>query len=466
MIVNYKYKYNKYLNKINMMKGGSNYGNIYMLVSSEFKYIENDIKIKNINDDIDKKLLGKLGEYSSVVGKLLLSNDNFLLNEIKKIPQISIINNNIPVINKTMTPIEKQNIGLQIKSIKKIEKQQSIDLQKNLEAETIHKTNIRSLYNDEYMYGSDFIAIVLNHHFIRDPYLHIAYTILKYDIINKKIYLDLFVSTTQHINQNLQRHREFVPKMFDEKNYIEYKNYSQLIFSFIKSDIHNINLLKSKINMLDVKLDQKFDTEPLILKIQKNVIQYLSGENIINDVQQQQQLCNHDKMDLRNVIYAEKYKSIIGRIKEIIINKKIMDNKNYTIIATSENLLKNDILIEKHGEEDKHAEALLMRYYKNTEFMDGFKSDDLIYVVRIYKNMKIGCGLLCGRCVNVLNFNGIKNAIYSINDNEYNIININDDTYTYTTMGNKIFNIDHYLYDDYKINKELMNDDDILNLSN
>lgn len=438
----YQYKFNKYQNKINTkIYGGSRLSKIYILVSSEFK-------------ETGQKL-GKLGDLSEEVGKYLAFIDQKLLDSVDTLPHI-VISDEKPKFDSSLPGEEKKRIVEQIIQKGKEEKKMMIDVQDFQEKDVILKSNIDTLYyNDHIIRGSEFRAIILNHHFIHTPHLHIAYTVLKYDIIKKKIYLDLFVTTTQFSKKGTTRKKDYIPKMFDVNNPDNQIDYPNVIFRIIRNDIENIHLMIRKIKKLNEimytesreHVDYKIDK--IYIKLQKNIIQYLNNETIINDVQRKNIMCQP-----RDVITNDHYKTIIETAKEIIGRKEILKSKGYTVIATSRNLIAQGIFFEKEGEENKHAEALLInKYHKDDDMMNSFRTTDPIFVIRLYQNGHIGCGLPCQGCVRVLHGNGINSVVYSINHEQCKILNMDEYSYTYTTTGNKLLNIDTYLYGDYSILK-------------
>jgi hypothetical protein len=514
----YKYKYQKYIDKLAKLMGGNN-SLIYLLVTTEFK-------------KTDQKL-GKLEDFSKKTSELISEIDDYLLNVIIKLPPIifpkddyhlPIVleigrifnfkrdleekvlgkikpfydisdeeNVSIDIFAKFATDIENRdeairimgienytNFILDIEKIKmlrveynmlsqyiKIEKDEEKErkkiLQLELEEKILRNSYIERKYNDTIIKGAEFRAIILNHHFMAEPYIHVIYTILKYNIINKAIYVDLFVSNKQYIKSI--RKKDFIPKMFDENMGESHfaDIYAAKIYEIMKNDVTDIHLLNDRLAVLNNYIYREsreniyFSGDKIKLKLQKNITQYLSGQEPIDDNQTKVKLCN-----LRipsSQVLDPAYQFVIDNTKRIVRERGILAEKSYTVIATSIELLKKGEIHEKQGEEDKHAESILVeKYHRNDEIMNHFKTDDLIYVIRLYQNGNIGCGLPCNRCFQVLRGNGINSVIYSMDADHYRILNMDETTYTYTTTGNKLLNMDLYLYDDFIIQKRIRDD--------
>lgn len=522
-ILMYKYKYQKYIDKLNFLMGGNdgNNGLIYLLVTTEFKKTE--------------QKLGKLEEFSKKTSEFISSIDDYLSNIVSNIPNVHICasvkdrdtsllieeikkmsivkkqieNNVLAKIGEFFDPDDKitidnfiifmknrdymemviksmgidnyDNMVLGLKMIKllnyelstisyyiKIKKEEEKDrlkiFQSKMEENALINSDVRKMYENSVIKGSEFRAMILNHHFITEPYIHVVYTVLKYDIVKKKIYVDIFVSNRQFIKSSSIRMKEFIPKMFDENmsdgGFAD--NYAKKIYEIMKKNIDDVSVLDEKINILNDYIYRESNelidhgSDRIKLKLQKNMVQYLSGLTPIDDNQTKVKLCN-----LRtppSTLADEKYRYVVENTKRIVKERKILGEKSYTVIATTIKLLERDEIHEKKGEEDKHAEAILIQKYHDNEIaMNHFKMDDLIYVIRLYQNGNIGCGLPCNRCVRVLHGNGVKRVIYSMDIDHYRTIDMDETTYTYTTTGNKLLNIDMYLYDDFIVSKRPRN---------
>jgi hypothetical protein len=356
--------------------------------------------------------------------------------------------------------VQSATLSKYIKINKEEDKERSKIFQLESEETLICNTNIKVLYDSHIIKGTEFRAIILNHHFMFYPYIHIVYTVLRYDIIRKGYYFELFVTNKQHIKSSSIRQKEFSPKMFDENDDGSgfFENYARKIYGFVKNDAYDINLLCENIQKLNdyVFTESReivsFDRERIKIKMHKNMVQYLLGHEPVDDNQTKVKLC-----DLRTLPYFtadDSYRFVIENTKRIIRERKILDEKSYTVIATSIELLSRGIIYEKQGEEDKHAEALLVgNYYNDQNMMERFKNSDIIYVIRLYQNGNIGCGLPCNRCVRVLHGNGINRVVYSMDLNNYRIIDMDETIYTYTTTGNKLLNPELYLYSDYHVHR-------------
>jgi hypothetical protein len=516
----YKYKYQKYINKLNLLMGGDD-SFVYLLVSTEFKKTE--------------QKLGKLEDFSKKTSELIFQLDNYLLSVVNNMPNmnfnsetenngsllllteeirrlsrnikqieddilervrnffdrddkisiesfskfinklenresvvriIGITNYNNIIFDLGRTKLLKLELNVishYIKAEKELEKEKLKFLQIKEEEYTLINSNIKNIYKNNIIKGSEFRAIILNHHFIMEPYIHVAYTVLKYDIIKKKIYVDLFVSNRRYIKPGSERKKGFIPKMFDENMLDDSfeENYALKIYGIIKEDATNINLLHEKLNILNNYIYREsrerieFSPDKIKLKLQKNMVQYLSGLKPIDDNQTKVKLC--DLKILPSSPADADYRYVIENTKRIVEERGILsEKKNYTVIATTIELLRHNEIHEKQGEEDKHAEAILIeKYHRNDLVMNHFKTDDLIYVIRLYHNGNIGCGLPCNRCVRVLHGNGINRVIYSMDTDNFRMIDMDETTYTYTTTGNKLLNIDLYLYDDFIVRKRI-----------
>jgi hypothetical protein len=516
----YKYKYQKYIDKIDKLMGGNN-GLIYLLVTTEFKKTE--------------QRLGKLEDFSKKTSELISEIDDYLLDVVNRLPNItfprddrhspiileirrifelkkeleeSVLekirsfyvrvgndteeNISIDIFAKFATSIENRdevirimglvnyrNFMLDLEKIKmmkleyntlsqniKMEKEEDKErikiLQLELEENAVRESGIERIYNDNIIKGAEFRAIILNHHFMLEPYIHVVYTVLKYDIIKKSIYVDLFVSNKQYIKAGSIRDKDFIPKMFDE-NMRESKFtdiYAAKIYEIMKQDVSDIYLLHNRLAVLNnyIYMESRehidFSRDRIRLKLQKNFLQYLYGQEPIDDNQTKVKLCN---LRIPPSLTADPaYQFVIDNTKRIVREKGILAEKSYTVIATSIELLKRGEIHEKQGEEDKHAEAILIeKYHRDDVIMNHFKTDDLIYVIRLYQNGNIGCGLPCNRCFQVLRGNGINRVIYSMDADHFRILNMDETTYTYTTTGNKLLNIDLYLYDNYIVPKRI-----------
>jgi hypothetical protein len=503
----------------------TNIGHVYLLITTEFKKTEQKLGkleefskevAKKINE-IDENLLAFAEQFSKYTEEYLEkcsvnvnNEDNFIV-EIKnfniKMNNISndiikIIENikyklnidsfeklycfikkrdNYDVLLKKLGKIKFDNLNSKfyeflsleiqndfqkqmIKLYKEERKEIAKLLQTKMEEKKIINYNINNYYDDIIIKGSEFRAIIVNHHIIYEPYLHYIYTVMRYDLVKKKLYFDLLITNKQYVKSNSLRLKEFIPRMFDEhseKNeFIE--NYAKNIYEIVKSDVSNTNLIFRKVSNINKYINREskekivFSKEKINISLQKNMVEYLSGKTPIDDNQTKVKLC-----DLKTLPYFyldTNYNYVISNTKRIVAEKKILANKSYTVIATSIALLRQNIIFEKQGEEDNHAEALLIKANcKNEYHMEQFKSNDMIYIIRLYHNGNIGCGLPCNRCVRVLHGNGINRVIYSMDDKHYRIIDMDEMTYTYTTTGNKLLNTDTYLYENYIIPKRIRN---------
>jgi hypothetical protein len=423
-------------------------GLVYLLVTTEFKKTE--------------QKLGKLEDFSREISKFLSSIDSQLLEFTEQLPiqhhprlPPSIIDE---LRSHDQSSLDHGVLTGIIKIIKEEEKELDKLNQLQIEERILLNYDLKTLYANQIIRGSEFRAVVLNHHFFLNPHLHIVYTILKYDIIRKKLYVDVFVTTTQYIKRSFVRQREFIPKMFDEhlSNDPFIDNYCKKIYETIKSDVNDINLVSDRLTflnnyLLDDSGEQiRFRTDKFNLMMQRNIVQYLSGLEPIDDNQTKILLSLNGNQADRT------YTSVLAKTKRIVSEKKLLENKSYTVVATSLTLLMNGIIYEKEGEEEKHAEAILIENcHRNLAMMGNFKSSDLIYVIRLYQNGSVGSGLPCNRCVRVLHGNGINRVVYSIDSDHFKFIDMNENTYTYTTTGNKLLNTDLYLYDEYIVPKRI-----------
>jgi hypothetical protein len=513
----YKYKYQKYSQKIDILMGGNN-GLIYLLITTEFKKTE--------------QKLGKLEDFSKKTSELILYVEDHLTNVVNKLPTINFLEDdslspivieirrifelkrslensiierirkyygisdeekiNIDIFAKHVTDIENRdevilimgienysNFVLDINKVKMLkleynslsqyikinkeeEKEKIKNFQLKFEETALRNSAIKKIYEKKIIKGSEFRAIILNPHFMAEPYAHVIYTVLKYDIIKKSIYADLFVSNKQYIKSSSIRKKEFIPKMFDENmsNNSFVDIYATKIYEIMKQDLTNIHLLHDRLTILNDSIFREsrehidFSKDRIKLKLQKNITQYLSGKEPIDDNQTKVKLCN-----LRippSLVADTAYQFVIENTRRIVEQKGILAKKSYTVIATSIELLKRGEIHEKQGEEDKHAEAILIdKYHGDDAIMNHFKTDDLIYVIRLYQNRNIGCGLPCNQCFQVLRGNGINRVVYSMDAIHFRVLNIDETTYTYTTTGNKLLNIDSYLYDDFIVPKRI-----------
>jgi hypothetical protein len=433
-----------------------NYRKTYFLISTDFKKTE--------------QKLGKLSNYTKIIGNQIFSIENELL---------SLINNNNYLYENY--EISSEDIINQIKFFshsnisniitKMYEKyicvlRENERIMKRLYQSKQEDFNILSLdigekYKDKILSDSEFKSIIIKHKFIYKPYVHILYFVLKYDIVNKNIYFDIFVSNTQFIKSSSIKQKSFIPKMFDNIRNEEIDKYAENIYESAKEILLNEKLIIETIEKINnyIYCESKEHIEindQIILKLQRNFIEYINEETPTNDNKTKILLSMPDEL---NTKYKDIYRKVIQKTKKIVEDRKILSQKSYSVISTSVNLLKDNIIYEKEGEEDKHSESILVaKNYKNQINMHGFKSDDIIFVIRIYQNGNIGSGLPCNRCVRVLHGNGINKVIYSIDKNNYKIIDMNNISYTYTTTGNKLLNIDLYLYDDFIVRKRQRED--------
>lgn len=386
-------------------------------------------------------------------------NNQILLLEVIGIKNYNVIKSNIGYIE--ILNIKKNNIVKFLQIQNEEEKDRIKIIQKKFEENTIMKFDIKSLYRDIVIKGSDFRAIILNHHFFNNPYLHILYTVLKYDFIKKAVYIDIFVTTKQYNKQQEVKKKDFIPKMFDEtlsgNNFADI--YASKVYEKMKKDLSNYSLMMERIEFLNDNIKETnnnidFAHHYIRLKLQKNFSQFMQGKTPIDDNQTKVKLC--DLKVIHGIPANDDYNYVINRVKQIIKQRGILDSKSYTVIATSIELLKQNIIFEKTGEEDGHAEAILLKNYCDSlQFLRRFQSgSDMIYVIRLYQNGNIGCGLCCQRCVTVLTSNNIHRVIYSLDHEKFQYCNMDHNTYTYTTTGNKLLNTDVYLYDDFLLKFE------------
>jgi hypothetical protein len=314
----------------------------------------------------------------------------------------------------------------------------------------IETIDVASLYKCNIIIGPDFRAIIVNHHFILLPHKHILYTVIKYDIIKQEFYFDMFASNTQYNKRIHALQKRYVPKISDE------------VFEMMKNDIQNSTLLQEKIELIKNYIvwtcNESIDCDLLCirLKIQKSISCYLNDKPIIDDTKLKGDRKDNVGINKEsNCVNKDVYRFVMEKVKSIVAEKKILENKNYTVIATTINLLKNNIIHEKgSGDDNKHAESMLINiHHRNNDMMNGFKTDDIIFVIRLYNNGTIGSGLPCQRCVKLIHMNGINHVVFSIDKNNYKILDMDKKTYTYTTTGNKLLHIDTYLYDEYVVHK-------------
>lgn len=428
-----------------------NYRKIYFLISTEFKKSE--------------QKLGKLSNYTKIIGNQILSIENELLDSINQnnysyedsgilseeiINQIKFFSHNN--ISNVITKMYEKYICI----LRENERIMRRIHQSKQEDFYILSSNIRNKYIDTIISDSEFKSIIIKHKIMYKPYIHIIYFVLKYDIVNKNIYFDIFVSNTQFIKSSSIKQKSFIPKMFDNIYNEEIETYANDIYESTKeilfdSELIAIGIKKISDFIYSESKEQIEFSDQVILKLQRNFIEYMNEETPTNDNKTKILLSVPDES---NTKYKDIYRKVIQKTKKIVEEKKILAQKSYTVVSTSVNLLKNNIIYEKEGEEDKHAESILVaKNYKNYTNMYGFKTDDIIFVIRIYQNGNIGSGLPCNRCVRVLHGNGINKVIYSIDKNNYKIIDMDNISYTYTTTGNKLLNMDLYLYDDYVVKK-------------
>lgn len=428
-----------------------NYRKTYFLISTDFKKTE--------------QKLGKLSIYAQTIGKQiflienemldLINSSNFLcgesdiscneiINQIKYFSHNNISNFVTKMYDKYICVLRENE-----RTMKRLYQSKQEDFH-------ILSLNLKDKYNNVILSDSEFKSIIIKHKIMFHPYIHIIYFVLKYDVVNKNIYFDIFVSNTQFIKSSSIKQKSFVPKMFDNLYDENIDKYANEIYNSTREILFDLDLINLKIKKLDefIYCESKEHIEmnkQIYLKLQKNFIEYLNGEIPTNDNKTKILLSIPDKTNKK---YTDVYKKVIQKTKQIIKEKQILTHKSYTVVSTSVNLLENGIIYEKEGEEDKHAESILVsKNYKNQTNMNGFKTHDIIFVIRIYQNGNIGSGLPCNRCVRVLHGNGINKVIYSIDKNNYKIIDMNNISYTYTTTGNKLLNMDLYLYDDFAIKR-------------
>jgi hypothetical protein len=424
------------------------YRKVYFLVSTDFKKTE--------------QKLGKLWNYAKLVGNKITEIENNILCEINEQKYESLFNDKYissDIIKNIRDFSQNKNLHIMkmyekyIKILRENERMAIRLFQSKQENYALFIKNIADYYTNDILSDSEFRCIIFKHKIIFEPYLHMLYFVLKYDIVSKNIYFDIFVSNTQFIKSSSIKKKSFIPKMFSEKTI---DAYSKNIYDSARETINDINLIVETINKLNAYIYNECGEtieigDFVTLKVQKNFSDYFSGKIPINDNETKILLSLPDNINLQ---FYDTYKKVLEKTKFLVKEKKILNNKSYTVISTSIKLLENDIIYEKEGEEDKHSESILInKSYKNHELMYGFKNDDVIFIIRLYQNGNIGSGLPCNRCVRVLHGCGINNVIYSIDKNNYKLINMNEITYTYTTTGNKLLNIDSYLYEDYIVRK-------------
>lgn len=432
------------------------YRKIYLLIDTEFKKTE--------------QKLGKLCIYAKTVSQKITKIENDLLHKIntEKHNKFYEINETTEIVNliKTFSQNKEEHSIMKLYEkyiciLKENERIAKYTFQMKQEDFDFLTLNIKDKYENDIICHSEFKAIICSHKIMFQPYIHILYFVLKYDVISKNIYFDIFISNTQFIKYGSIKQKSFVPKMFDENDICDCEFidlYSRQIYYEMKNILNDVYLIDDALNKLNKYIynesgEKCEEKDYITLKIQKHFVEFLEDKIPTNDSKIKTLLSLPTETNMK---YKDIYKKILQKTKKIVEEKKMLENKSYTVISTSLNLLKENIIYEKEGEEDKHAESILVnKNYKNQENMFGFKNNDIIFVIRLYQNGSIGSGLPCNRCVRVLHGNGINKVIYSIDKNNYKIIDMNDITYTYTTTGNKLLNIDLYLYGDYIVRKRL-----------
>jgi hypothetical protein len=387
----------------------------YILISTEFKYTN--------------KRLGLLNSLSYKMTELL---DNIDINIFKIINTIS-----REEVNKKITYVQNQ----------RTKKNEIFNNSLKIIIHNLIKLNIYNLYKNKIIVDEEFIAIILNHHIVLEPYLHIVYTTLKYDFSNNKIYFDIFISCTQFITLSLSKQSYFFPVMNDE--------YSKIIYKIVYIDINDIYLLYDRLQLF-VKYREKsiiINYDLLKLKINKNIVEHLQQFTPTDDFIIKQNLCIVKPNSTLLADFDKIYSFLFNKIWNIIKKRDLIKDKNYIIVATTYSLLQTDTIFYNDGH-DNHAEHSLIDHYKDDEeMMKKFRTTDVVLIIRYYKNGNVGCGVPCQQCVNFLKENKIRNVIYSVNKTHYILLPINKNTITYTTDGNKLFKINNYLYDDYTVKK-------------
>ena len=181
----------------------------------------------------------------------------------------------------------------------------------------------------------------MNHHIIDEPYLHIMYTVLKYNLLNHRLYLDIFISCTQYIASYVSRKPYFIPKFYDEdlsgilptkanEKIKLMEEYEKMIYNMVYNDLNNIYLLIEKINIItSINLNFIISEDDILkIKIQKNIIQYLNNIKVLNDNKIKKELCTV-KDDNITFNYLNKiYKFIIDQSLILIKEQGILNKKN------------------------------------------------------------------------------------------------------------------------------------------
>jgi len=423
----------------------------YLLISTDF--IRTSQKVQK---------LGPLNDYAKLVEEHIKIINNMLLNIVATVQTViteisDSFYNYIRYIDDSTNNIFEL-FSKNIMNLIKIEHKEILKIINRESEEIAIKKNMWKTPLNKILVDYNFRAIILNYHFISQPYLHIMFTILKYDIIKKKYYVDLFVTTTEYIKTNSIKNRQFIPKMSNE--------YATISYEILKKDIEDINLINSHMknisnyiqreNGIVPPLTQKFN-----LQIQKSVVQYLKGNKPINDDERKNLFKTLPTNYIRNEQQTQEYKNIIDKIINIATQQNIFESKNYTVIATSKSLLKNNIIYEKCDTNDNnmthmetHAETQLIKNcLQNQTLINDFKTHDTIYIVRLYNDYTVRCGVPCNECIHTLRANGIVNVIFSIDTTNCRYFHIDTNTQTYTTLGNKLYYYDEHLYEIYTHNK-------------
>ena len=430
------------------------------------KYIMISTEFKNVTQN-----LGLFNNFSVKVANTLISVDEELydiIDKIKKEEITELIDNSLA---NTKIEYEHMSFVEKRKQILSLEKKKFNNTLKTFIFDKI-KTNINKIYKDKIIIDDEFVAIILNHHYILEPYLHIMYTVLKYNLTNNKLYIDIFISCTQFIALSVPKQQYVVPKFYDEDATNEkleiMQTYELNIYKMIYDDLNNIYALNERINILidyikynivNNDIHHNIHLDFINIKIQKNIIQYLNILDVINDNKIKKNLCIPtvtNNNDIINMNYTIMYEYMIDKTIKLIKEKGILDRKKYVIIATTYNLLQLGVIFSNDGN-DNHAEKILIKTLKNNKIqMNNVRiasDNDKIWIIRVYNNYNIGCGVPCQHCVNFLLKNGITNVLYSINKNKYLHMPLNENTISYITVGYKILNSDSLLYNDYLIKK-------------
>jgi hypothetical protein len=276
---------------------------------------------------------------------------------------------------------------------------------------------------DECIIDNTFIAIIINKNNIDQTY-NSVYSVLKYDILNKKIYYDIFISHVYYSHPTIKKQKHKHPLISDK------------IYEFVYNDFNNICHLNNKIDIIQKHVFHKI--ELFKIKINKNIKDHLCEFIPIDD--------NQNKINYKNInsISDIKYNLFVDRLCELIKNTDIFETKKYIIIASSYELLDKNIYYINQGNEN-HAECQLINNHKIKNPI----------IIRLYYNYKVGCGVPCQNCVKMFIKNGIKEVVYSINNSQYVILPIKNDIYTYTTTGYKILHYDKYLYENFIVKKRM-----------